>query len=601
MLKKMWIIAIILFSLLLSASAEVEWPDTVYGYSEDDGFHITRMEILNTCTDFVIPQTVKGYAVTSLEKGALASIPQVARIHIPDSITHIDDIEFAYPQHQNTTFIVVRGTPAHRYVLQHGLRHGFTGRLTEVPYVSDYLGQWECIYFERTHGGRTEKDYTGLVFEFSINEDGKFCIDGNPTSWWWTENGVYYDETLMSKTSDRLHVRYQSKYIEETAEFVRVGTSPQVPTTSTTIPAVNSIPRVNSAFEAAFTHTAYEIDKALCLQSAYAAKNVYSQKKIVDFLIGLGFEADSIEQHDYSSSAAHSVGITMANRIVKDENGKPITLYALIIRGTEGAMEWISDFDIGNGTVALGFDEAASRAMKHFSQYVKNNPPLEGSFEDGKYKVWTCGHSRGAAVANLLAGKYLPKYLSSNKLYAYTFATPYVDKHATHSPNVFNFNIAGDLIPYVPFNTWGFERYGLTIYNTQCNIEGVTVNAEANIRLLLSFLSDSVPTQKEYVSRTKEFLQILEGDPASQEVDLMFMVDGILSTCSSVGTVAELIVRLDVNSDLLYVANLLSPGILPEDYVYTTGDFFTTYNNIGASHSMDTYLLWIEQLCSTEK
>lgn len=359
-------------------------------------------------------------------------------------------------------------------------------------------------------------------------------------------------------------------------------------------------PQVTAAFDAAFTHTANKIDKALCLQSAYAAKKVYSQNSIADFLIGLGFDSASIEQHDYFSNAAHSVAITMANRVVNDENGKPVTLYAVIIRGTEGAAEWISDFDIGNGDVALGFDKATTRVMKHFAQYVKNNPPLEGSFTNGKYKVWTCGHSRGAAVANLLAGKYLSQYVSSDNVYAYGFAVPYVDKNATRYSNIFNFNIAGDFVPYVPFNSWGFERYGLTIYNPDSEIGGVTVNTESNIRLMLSFLSDSIPTQQEYVSRTKEFLQILEGDPAAQEIDLSYMVKGILSTCSTAGTAPELIIKLDANEDLEFIANLISPGILPDDFVYTTEDFITTYNNIGASHAMDTYLLWIEDICAAK-
>lgn len=368
----------------------------------------------------------------------------------------------------------------------------------------------------------------------------------------------------------------------------------------TTAPETASITQVNPAFDAAFTHTAGTIDKTLCLQSAYAAKKVYNQDNIVDFLIELGFDSSSIEQQDYISNAPHSVAITMANRVVKDENGKPITVYAVIVRGTVGTMEWISDFDIGNGDIALGFDKAASRVMDHFALYVKNNPPLEGGFADGKYKVWTCGHSRGAAVANLLAGKYLPQYLSCDNVYAYGFAVPYVDKNATRFSNIFNFNIAGDFIPYVPFNSWGFERYGLTIYNSNSEIEDVQVNTEANIRLMLSFLSDTVPTQKEFVSRTKEFLQILENDPLAQEANPEFMVKGLLSICTTAGTIPELAIKLDINEDLEFLANLIVPGILPDDFVYTTEDFFTTYNHIGASHSMDTYLLWIEDICAPE-
>lgn len=77
---------------------------------------------------------------------------------------------------------------------------------------------------------------------------------------------------------------------------------------------------------------------------------------------------------------------------------------------------------------------------------------------------WVTGHSRGAALSNLLAAKLID---SGKKVVAYTFATPSTTidggKGNSRYSSIFNFANTSDVIAYVPLSQWGFGRYGVTM------------------------------------------------------------------------------------------------------------------------------------------
>ena len=83
--------------------------------------------------------------------------------------------------------------------------------------------------------------------------------------------------------------------------------------------------------------------------------------------------------------------------------------------------------------------------------------------------ILTTGHSRGAAVANIVAGMYTNsaaynKFARQSNVFAYTFACPSVSKDADESLlNIYNYNNCGDVIPALPLEAWGFKRFGRTI------------------------------------------------------------------------------------------------------------------------------------------
>lgn len=71
------------------------------------------------------------------------------------------------------------------------------------------------------------------------------------------------------------------------------------------------------------------------------------------------------------------------------------------------------------------------------------------------------GHSRGAAVANILGAKLTERFGAEN-VYAYTFATPRTVRGEYPSyENIFNVINPCDMIPMLPLEAWGFERYGI--------------------------------------------------------------------------------------------------------------------------------------------
>ena len=83
------------------------------------------------------------------------------------------------------------------------------------------------------------------------------------------------------------------------------------------------------------------------------------------------------------------------------------------------------------------------------------------------------GHSRGGAIANLLAADLIDRadgpdaLASADAVYAYTFAAPCPTKSANRGDDayagIFNIVNPSDLVPQLPLPAWGYGRYGTTV------------------------------------------------------------------------------------------------------------------------------------------
>jgi len=172
-------------------------------------------------------------------------------------------------------------------------------------------------------------------------------------------------------------------------------------------------------------------------------------------------------------------------------NGETKIIMAIWVRGTDSSSEeeWSSNFHMGRlegffdeydsvsgksprqknedwtrKTNHRGFDVCATRILKfaetYYNTYIKqeleNNP-------DAGLAYWITGHSRGAAVGNLIASYLIDL---ENEVYAYTFATPYntanTEASAEKYDSIFNLVNANDFVPMLPMIEWGFTRYGKT-------------------------------------------------------------------------------------------------------------------------------------------
>ena len=154
----------------------------------------------------------------------------------------------------------------------------------------------------------------------------------------------------------------------------------------------------------------------------------------------------------------HTCAFTVAEKTVL-YRGETRTLLLAAVRGTSGG-EWYSNFDFApsggeDGVFAENFLFAAQDVFLTLDSYAR-------AADDPLFLL--CGHSRGAACANLLGVLANAAYGTEN-VFAYTFATPAVLRGETGIPdgNIFNYINPIDLVPYLPLEQWGFFRAGTDI------------------------------------------------------------------------------------------------------------------------------------------
>lgn len=213
--------------------------------------------------------------------------------------------------------------------------------------------------------------------------------------------------------------------------------------------------------------------------------------------VNLNFSTRSIWDNDH-------VAFTAGWKYIPEVN---TTLWCVVVRGTPKNAEWFSDFNLGenNGGDHQGFKLAAEEALDSLDEIVE----LKGK---GKNVFLFTGHSRGAAVSNIMAARYTSKY----QTFGYTFACPAVSTHADNSlQNIYNINNKGDVITILPLEDWGYRRNGKTYefafsnapvftthyYQSEGSEYGSTSDSIAYTELLKAIVS----TEKEYFDSIRHF------------------------------------------------------------------------------------------------
>lgn len=150
-------------------------------------------------------------------------------------------------------------------------------------------------------------------------------------------------------------------------------------------------------------------------------------------------------------------------------------IICVVIRGTNGTLdEWHSNFDLGdtdnfssisnwtNANNHMGFDITANRLNSRLSNYMSAN-----GLSSSNSVLWITGHSRGGALANVLAAKRID---AGYNVYAYTFASPATTERTSQAekeavienyPSIFNIINEDDFVPQLPLCDWDFVRYGV--------------------------------------------------------------------------------------------------------------------------------------------
>ncbi len=212
---------------------------------------------------------------------------------------------------------------------------------------------------------------------------------------------------------------------------------------------------------------------------------------VVDVLTDLGFDDVQTTSYEHrstiqdnlatlASGATDTVAYTLASKRITAADGAEKTLVLVAVRGSYGS-EWLSDFNIAGDAPGgyeedhVGFAAAASVVMSDVRSYLDGH-----AGED--LCLLVCGHSRGSAVSNLIAAKADDGTLASaygieaGDVYCYTLACPTVttneDAHGSIYDNIFNLLLPSDIVPMLPLQAWGYERYGRDAYFPRTGSEG---------------------------------------------------------------------------------------------------------------------------------
>ncbi len=177
-------------------------------------------------------------------------------------------------------------------------------------------------------------------------------------------------------------------------------------------------------------------------------------------------------------------------------NGAITPVVFVVIEGTGGYPGWegnmmMTGYEYVPGlTEHATFSSAADKIVKGLRNYIS------GFSKSVKPLVVITGHSRGGAVANLLARRVNALGMFQ-KVYAYTFATP----NATTAPAACNyiFNICNtdDFVTYIPLrNNWGFKDNGTTCnFSSYYNYRNNSIFA-SRINSMLSMSSEATGHSK---------------------------------------------------------------------------------------------------------
>ena len=225
----------------------------------------------------------------------------------------------------------------------------------------------------------------------------------------------------------------------------------------------------------------------IALASVALAAAAYDENFIEKVIVGdkgendgMGF--DIIESYNYGAETNinnnDSVAFSVARKKL-DINEETYMIYLVPIRGTPKSCEWYSNFNLGTKSDHEGFYTAAKEVTDLINSFSKGD-----KVNKSHRIIWVTGHSRGAAVANIVAGQLTENQdiASSDNIFGYTFACPAVSRNAnTTYKNIYNYNNTGDLITELPLKEWKYERYGQTLELDLNDIDNVKQRFNADI------------------------------------------------------------------------------------------------------------------------
>ncbi len=181
----------------------------------------------------------------------------------------------------------------------------------------------------------------------------------------------------------------------------------------------------------------------------------------------LGFDPATIRSYNYdypyTENDNDAVAFTIAAKKIGDTS-----LVALVARGTTVQDEWVSNLRLLENSTGgetpvdhYGFFKTADNVYEDLCKYLED---LVNSGNGYSYKniiFYITGHSRGGAIANVLAAR-LDDLYGKDRVFAYPIAVPAVSSRASEDgyENIFNIMGAKDDVVLTAFKEIGFKRFG---------------------------------------------------------------------------------------------------------------------------------------------
>ena len=230
--------------------------------------------------------------------------------------------------------------------------------------------------------------------------------------------------------------------------------------------------------------TACSVLSAVCNSESQYYSNVAGSAPYAELTLGaLGFDDVRTESYALRSSILDELGAlligthdiaayTFASKTVRNpDDGRPTTLVFVGVRGSYG-IEWLSNFNLhdaqGESADHHGFGTAETEVEHALAQYMRTI-----GADPQRTRVLITGHSRGGAIANLLAARLTgldgtaDQLAPASGIYAYTFAAPGSTREANRQDaeygTIFNVVNEADIVTQLPLSTWGYGRYGTTV------------------------------------------------------------------------------------------------------------------------------------------
>lgn len=200
-------------------------------------------------------------------------------------------------------------------------------------------------------------------------------------------------------------------------------------------------------------------------------------------LSALGFSDISTASYRYRSEVvdealslvtqeADGAAYGIAEKSISSGNGEERRLIVVSIRGSYGS-EWLSNLNVMGDEDHPGYESAAGEIALALRDRIDR-----AHGEGLGVELLLVGHSRGGAIANLVAARADDELAGDpsgdsiglaegDRVRAYTYASPattlVADAHGARYANIFNIANPSDIMTHLPLATWGYQRYGVDV------------------------------------------------------------------------------------------------------------------------------------------